>query len=131
MTSRSQTRAHFARYVIAGLVNTAVTYALLLVALHWIAYLAAYTIVYVLGVVFGWWLQSRFVFQVPIAWRTLIRFPLVYAAQYVCGAVLLWLLVEVARVPSSWAALAAVASTVPLGFLLSRRLLALREPMVS
>lgn len=127
MTTRGYTREQFVRYLIAGATNTALTYGLLLVAMQWIAYLAAYTIVYLLGIAIGYWLQSRFVFRVPIDWRTTVRFPLVYIVQYVVGAVLLWLLVDVARIPATWAALLIVLGTVPLGFFLSRRIMAVRE----
>ena len=127
MTTRGYTREQFVRYLIAGATNTALTYGLLLVAMQWIAYLAAYTIVYLLGIAIGYWLQSRFVFRVPIDWRTAVRFPRVYIVQYVVGAVLLWLLVDVARIPATWAALLVVLGTVPLGFFMSRRIMAVRE----
>ena len=90
-------RAQFIRYVIAGIVNTALTYALLIVAMRWMGYLAAYGIVYVFGVALGYWLQSRCVFRVPIGWCTAVGIPLVYVAQYGFGVVLLWLLVDVGQ----------------------------------
>ena len=123
-------RAQFARYLVAGAVNTAVTYALLVVAMRWIGYLAAYTVVYALGIAFGYWLQSRFVFHVPLAWRAALRYPLVYLVQYAFGFVLLALLVDTVHVDKDLAALVVVIANVPLGFLLSRRVL-LRDADVS
>jgi len=123
-------RAQFARYLIAGAVNTAVTYALLVVAMRWIGYLAAYTVIYALGIAFGYWLQSRFVFHVPLAWRAALRYPLVYLVQYAFGFVLLALLVDTVHVDKDLAALVVVIANVPLGFLLSRRVL-LRDADVS
>jgi putative flippase GtrA len=117
-------RAQFAPYVVAGAANTALTYALLVVAMRWIGYLGAYTIVYAVGIAFGYWLQSRFVFRVPLAWRVAVRFPLVYLVQYAFGFAMLWLLVDAAHVESDVAALIVVIANVPLGFLLSRLLLA-------
>jgi putative flippase GtrA len=117
-------RAQFARYLAAGAVNTALTYALLVVAMRWIGYLAAYTIVYAVGIALGYWLQSRFVFRVPLAWRVALRFPLVYIVQYVLGFAVLWLLVDAVHVENDLAALIVVIANVPLGFLLSRLLLA-------
>jgi putative flippase GtrA len=116
-------RAQFARYLVAGAVNTAVTYALLVVAMRWIGYLAAYTVIYALGIAFGYWLQSRFVFHVPLAWRAALRYPLVYLVQYAFGFVLLALLVDTVHVDKDLAALVVVIANVPLGFLLSRRVL--------
>ena len=123
MSPATTRRAQFARYLVAGAVNTAVTYALLVVAMRSMGYLAAYTIVYALGIAFGYWLQSRFVFHVPLAWRAALRYPLVYLAQYVFGFVLLALLVDTAHIDKDLAALVVVIANVPLGFLLSRRVL--------
>ena len=117
----------FVRYLAAGAINTACTYALLIVAMQWIAYLAAYTIAYIVGIALGYWFQSRFVFGARFAWRTALRFPLVYVVQYAFGFALLWFLVETVRVGSDRAALIVVVVNVPLGFALSRLLLARRS----
>jgi putative flippase GtrA len=126
MTSR-QTRAELARYVVAGAINTLVTYALLVIAMHWIAYLLAYTVAYAVGIAVGYALQSRFVFRVPMKWRTALHFPLAYMAQYAFGAALLWLFVERAGLSRNLAALIVVAASVPLGFLLNRSVLGARR----
>jgi len=130
MSPATTPRLQFARYLVAGAVNTAVTYALLVVAMGWIGYLAAYTLVYALGVVFGYWLQSRFVFGVAFRWSAALRFPLVYIVQYLFGAALLWLLAGRLHVDARVAALVVVIANVPLGFLLSRRVL-VRDRSVS
>jgi putative flippase GtrA len=119
-------RAQFVRYVVAGVANTALTYALLVVVMRWIGYLAAYTIVYAIGIGFGYWMQSRFVFRVPLAWRVALRFPLVYVAQFTLGFALLWLLVGTAHADRDLAALIVVMVNVPLGFVLSRLVLTAR-----
>jgi putative flippase GtrA len=119
--------AQVARYIAAGLANTAVTYMLLVLGMRWLHYALAYTLVYAVGIVLAYWLQTRFVFRVPLHWRTALRFPLVYAVQYVLGLALLTVLVEIAGLPQRWAALVAIAANVPAGFVLSRLLLA-RDP---
>jgi putative flippase GtrA len=110
----------FVRYLLAGIVNTAVTYAVLLLAMHWMPYLVAYTVVYAIGIMLGYWLQSRFVFGASTSWRTAVRFPLVYVVQYAVGAILLWILLDAVRLPSALSAFIVVAATVPVGFVLSR-----------
>lgn len=119
-------RAQLARYIAAGLVNTAVTYALLVLGMRWLHYAVAYTLVYAVGIALAYWLQTRFVFRVTPRWRTALRFPLVYAVQYALGLVLLTALVEIAALPRQWAALIAIGANVPAGFVLSRLLLAQR-----
>jgi putative flippase GtrA len=126
MNGKSWTGRQFTRYVITGGINTAVTYALLVAALHWLHYAVAYTLVYLAGIGLAYWLQSRFVFRVPLAWRKALRFPLVYVAQYLLGLVALALLSRWTDLPPSRSALVVVALTVPAGFVLSRLLLAPR-----
>jgi putative flippase GtrA len=123
-------RAQFARYLVAGAVNTALTYALLVVGMRWIGYLAAYTVAYAAGVFLGYALQSRFVFRVPFRWSAALRFPLVYVVQYLFGAMLLWLLAGRFHSDARVAALVVVIANVPLGFVLSRLVL-LRHRSVS
>jgi putative flippase GtrA len=71
-------------------------------------------------------IQSRFVFRVAPAWRTALRFPIIYLVQYLFGVSLLWILVEGLHMVRSKAALAVVIANVPLGFVLSRLLLVRR-----
>lgn len=122
----SRTPSQFLRYLFAGGVNTLATYALLVVLLRVLPYLVAYTTAYILGIALGYALQSRFVFGVPIAWRTALRFPLAYVAQYAFGALLLWLLVDRFGVAPDLAALVVVVAGIPVGFLLNRRALGAR-----
>jgi len=122
----SRTPSQFLRYLFAGGVNTLATYALLVVLLRVLPYLVAYTTAYILGIALGYALQSRFVFGVPIAWRTALRFPLAYVAQYAFGALLLWLLIDRFGVAPDLAALVVVVAGIPVGFLLNRRALGAR-----
>lgn len=126
MTNGSGTRKQFVRYVIAGIVNTALTYALLVIALNWLEYPVAYSIAYASGIALGYSLQSRFVFRVSLDWGKALRFPFIYIVQYAFGLALLVLMIQVAGMPSRVAALVAVLATVPLGFVLGRSLLAVR-----
>ena len=122
----SRTSSQFLRYLVAGGVNTLATYAVLVALMRVLPYLAAYTSAYVLGIALGYALQSRFVFGVPIAWRTALRFPLAYIAQYAFGALLLWLLVSRMAVAPDLAAIVVVVASIPVGFLLNRRALRAR-----
>jgi putative flippase GtrA len=122
----SRAPSQFLRYLVAGGVNTLATYALLVVLMRVLPYLVAYTTAYVVGIGLGYALQSRFVFGVPIAWRTALRFPLAYVAQYASGALLLWLLVARMTVAPDLAAIVVVAASIPVGFLLNRRALGVR-----
>jgi putative flippase GtrA len=118
----------FGRFLIAGLINTAVTWALYLALLLVLPYLAAYTTAYMLGVGVGYVLNAAFVFRVRLAWRGLLRMPLVYGAQLLTGNAVLWFAVSKIGVDRRLALLASIAVSVPLTFALSRFLLARRDP---
>lgn len=114
----------FLRYLLTGAANTGVTYAAYLLLLLALPYTWAYTVAFVAGILIAYVLQTRYVFEVGTSWRTFLRFPLIYALQYVVGAAGLRLLVESGLLPKEIALLATLCVTVPLGFLLSRLLLA-------
>src|SRR2546423_1121793 len=103
-----QALLQFTRFVFAGAINTAASYAVFLVLLQFLTYLAAYTIAYVIGVAISYLLQTTFVFRTPRSIATALRFPLVYVAQYLVGAALITVLVEGWGVPASIAAIFAI-----------------------
>jgi putative flippase GtrA len=119
-------RREFLRFLVAGAVNTVLTYALYLMLLQPLGYAVAYAIAYALGIVLSYVLNARFVFHAPLRLHDFLRFPLVYVAQYALGATALWVLVERAGVREEWALAIVIALTVPLVFGLSRYLLAKR-----
>jgi putative flippase GtrA len=116
----------FIRFLVAGAANTLVTYAAYLLLLQVMPYVWAYSIAYVAGIVIAYLAQTRYVFEVGASWRTFLRFPLVYVVQYAVGALGIRWLVESGLLPKEAALLATLCVTVPLGFVLSRYLLARR-----
>ena len=117
----------FARFLVAGGINTALTYALYLVLLEPLGYLSAYSVAYVVGIVLSYFLASRFVFRTATSIASFFKYPLVYLAQYLVGSVVLWACVEWAGVKKEIAVLAAVAATIPVTYLVSRIILSPRR----
>jgi putative flippase GtrA len=113
----------FARFIVAGAINTGISYAVYLVLLVLLPYLAAYTISYVVGIVISYLLLTRFVFRARRRLATAVRFPLVYVAQYLIGSAVIVLLVEAMGVRASIAAIVAIVVSIPVTFSLSRFLL--------
>lgn len=111
------------RFLIVGAANTAATYCLYLLMLSWMGYTPAYTIAYVCGIALAYALNTRFVFRVTRSLAGAIAYPLVYAAQYLVGALALYIAVREFEVPQKFALLASIAVTVPITFLLSRLVL--------
>lgn len=110
----------FARFLLSGVLNTGITYLLYLGFLQIVSYRIAYTAAFVLGIFISYGLNALFVFRAGIAIRSLIRFPLVYLAQYVLGLVLVSILVEFVGIAAWLAPIFAILVTVPLTFVLSR-----------
>lgn len=109
-----------ARFVLAGLANTAVSY-LLFVLLELVSpYLVAYAIAYVIGVISSYYLNTRIVFRVKQSWSTFLRFPLIYVVQYATGSAVIVLLVEALAIAPRIAALLALVVTVPVTYLAAR-----------
>lgn len=110
----------FTRFLISGVLNTGITYALYLGLLQLCSYQMAYTGAFVLGVFISYGLNAKFVFRTGVAIGSLIRFPVVYLAQYVLGLVLVSILAEFVGMATWLAPIFAILVTVPLTFVLSR-----------
>jgi len=123
MRIRAVLQSPMLRYLAVGSLNTAFSYALFLLALRFVGYAIAYTIAYIAGIAFAYWLQSRVVFRVSMRWKAAFKFPLVYLAQYLVGLIVLYLLVETVRLPRELAVAVAIICNIPVGFFLSRSLL--------
>lgn len=114
-----------ARFVMAGGLNTALTYGAYLVLLRWFTPMAAYVSTYAAGVVLSYLLNARFVFRVAPSWRGFARFPVVHLVQAAVSFVAFHLLVKVLAFPAALAPLPVIALTVPITFLLARRVVAM------
>lgn len=121
MTRSSSLQA--ARFVVAGAVNSGVTYLAYLALLKGFSYRWAYSLSYVAGILLSFFLNSRYVFRVPFQRRKLLVYPVVYVVQYLLGYVVLYAVVGLAGIDPRLGPLAVLAVTVPVSFLLSRRVL--------
>lgn len=117
---RSPPARQFVRFLVSGAINTAASYALYYVLLHVMHYLIAYAIAYAFGIGLSFCLMARFVFHAPARASTLLRFPLVYVAQFGLGSALIYGLVEAMAVPASIAAAIAIVIVMPVTFFVAR-----------
>ncbi len=111
------------RFILAGMANTAASYLLYLLLLQVVPCAVSYTLAFAGGVVLSYVLNARWVFRAPAGPATALRWPFVCLVQYLLSAGLLCLAVDVFRIDPRVAPLPAVALTVPVTFLLSRRIL--------
>jgi putative flippase GtrA len=113
-------RRELPRFVVAGAVNSGLTYLVYLALLQLVSYRWAYSFSYVVGILLSFALNSRFVFRVPLRWHGLLRYPMVYVGQYALGYVVLYVAVDRARIEPWLGPAVVLAITVPVSFLLSR-----------
>jgi len=113
-------RTAFLRFIVAGGVNTAVTYALFVALERLLPYLVAYAIAYAVGIGLSYLFNTGYVFRVRQRWTTALRYPLVYVAQFALGSAVMAILVEAFGVPPAIAALVAIAASIPFTFVASR-----------
>ncbi len=111
----------FARFLVVGVANTAVSYAVYLALLYVLDYRIAYTIAYLAGLALGYWLQARFVFRAPVGARSATAYVATYVTMYLASVAVLWVAVDLLGVPKPWGMLVALCVTVPTTFLLLSR----------
>lgn len=111
------------RFLLGGVVNTAFTYAVFLAINTVLEYQLAYLLAYAMGVVFAYWFNAVVVFCIPLSWKGLFSYPVVYVVQYLMSALLLGGLVEIIDIRESLAPLLVTTVMVPLTYVMSKLVL--------
>jgi len=112
----------FYRFIFWGGVNTLSGYLIYAVLLRLLPYLLSYTVAFIISIFISYFLNSKFVFNQALRLSKAIKYPLVYLVQYLIGTISLYLLVQILRVNKLLAPLFVVVLTIPVTFLLSRRI---------
>jgi putative flippase GtrA len=113
-------KEEFGRFLVAGAINAAFSFSLYFLFNLFVHYQLAYVLAFGGGILFSFWLNSRWVFRAAMNWKTFLAFPLVYLFQYGFGAVLLHILVETLGMSEWWSPLLVIALSVPVTFVMSR-----------
>ncbi len=116
------------RFVLVGVANTAVYYALYLSILPFLPYVVAHLIAWTLSFLFSFFVNCYYTFRVRPTWGRLLRFPLssiVNVGLTTFGTIFL---VEVWRFDERLAPLVMGILAVPATFLVARLALADRQP---
>lgn len=110
----------FPRFLIAGALNTGLTYLLYLGLLYLMPYVWAYSLTYIIGITLGYALNTWWVFKKTPSCRTAMAYPLSYGLNYVFGIAMLWFLIEVINLPKEIAPIIVVSLSVPIMYLLTK-----------
>ncbi|MDB5947213.1 MAG: hypothetical protein JWQ33_2239 [Ramlibacter sp.] len=105
------------RFLASGGFNTAVTYLLYLVLLHWLSYRRSYTVAFASGIGLAYVLNRYFVFKRPGGSLGPLYVAMIYAGQYVLGLLIVSAWVGWIGGPAKVAPLIAVAISLPLTYL--------------
>jgi putative flippase GtrA len=114
------------RFLVAGGVNTVLTYLIYLAVLDLVGYRLAFTISFAMGIIIAFVMYSLFVFKSPLVWNKLIQYPVLYAIQYVAGLALLAALVEYVGMDKRVAPIINVIVLTPMTFALNKWFLSKR-----
>ena len=104
------------RYFVVGVINTAISYGVYLVTLHFIDYRVAYTLAYATGLAGGYWANARFVFGAAPGAHSAVGYLVSYAATYVVSLATLWVAVECVGMPRPLAMGASLVIAVPVSY---------------
>lgn len=117
----------FARFLVSGGANTALTYAAYLLLLNVFSYKVAYTTSYVTGILLAFVLNRYYVFKSHRGATSAIFLPLIYLIQYALSVVIIWAWVENFGFNVLLAPLISTLLTIPVTFTLSRLLFSQKE----
>lgn len=111
------------RFVVAGVLNTGLSYGCYLLLARYMTYQLAYLFAYALGVVAAYGLNARYVFRISFSWRGLLSYPVVYLGQYLLAALLLEAAVQWGGLSKAIAPLPVMACMVPFSYLANKLVL--------
>lgn len=108
------------RFLLAGVLNTGLSYGCYLLLAQYMTYQLAYLFAYVLGVVAAYGLNAWYVFRIACSWRGLLSYPAVYLGQYLFAALLLEAAVQWVGLSEANAPLPVMACMVPFSYLANK-----------
>lgn len=113
----------FFSFLIFGGVNTAVTYLLYLWLSDMMHYQTAYFIAYISGIVLAYLFNLRYVFEATNSLKKFVLYPLIYVVQYLAGAFLMYLFLQILYLPNAVAPLIVIIMLLPISYLLNKKVL--------
>lgn len=113
----------FVKFIGAGVINTLASYLLYVLFALFLNYQVAYAIAFIFGIVLSFVLNARYVFQVQQTMKKFFLFPLVYLVQYLLGAGMMSLIVEVFKIDKFLAPLIVTISLIPVSYMLTKKIL--------
>lgn len=111
------------RFGLVGLVNTGTFYLLYLVLHPYMAYFAAFTLAFGIGMVGSFFMNTYFTYRTRPTWKKFLLFPLPNITNYLVQSAGVTALVQWVGVDDRIAPLLAAVAAIPVTFVLSRLVL--------
>ena len=111
------------KFVIAGGINTFISYIVYLILIHFTTYKIAYTIAFMFGIMISYLLNLLYVFEKKHSLKKIVRYGFIYLFQYVFGFFLLTFLVCFIKINQMIAPILVTISSIPITYLLTQRVL--------
>lgn len=112
------------RFIIIGGINTLLSWFFFYLFLKFFSYIIAYTLVYGLGIIFSYYLNTFFVFNKKFEIKKLIQYPIVYLVQYIIGILTIYVLVDEIGINKQMAIIFTTIINIPITFILSKSIIA-------
>jgi len=119
-TNHQFLKFQFTRFLLTGLLNTLATYLVYVVGVLFLDYRIAFTVSYVIGIIFSYFLNSALVFDTIFNIKTATLYIIIYITQYLIGMLLLYCLVttfNISQLLAPWVVLCVI---VPFTYMLMR-----------
>lgn len=115
----------FTRFIIVGCINTVHYYAIYLLCLHVLHfhYFSSHALGFAFSLVGSFFLNSYITYNIKPTLAKFIRFPFTQVIHTIISTILLFVFIEWLRIDSNLAPLFAVFITVPITFIMTRRIL--------
>lgn len=108
------------RFLVAGALNTVITYVMYLGLLRVTSSEIAYSVAFVSGIAISYLLGRVFVFKVHQGYRSALMLPMVYLIQYLVGAAVVWAWVALFHQSPMLAPAISILFNLPLTYFLSK-----------
>jgi putative flippase GtrA len=112
----------FYRFLVAGGLNTGLTYLIYLALLYLMSYVWAYTVTFVIGIAVGYLLNAKWVYRKEVKVGAATAYCFVYLGNYFLGVSLLYIFVELFEISMTLAPIGVVSLSVPIMYFLTRKL---------
>lgn len=113
----------FIKFLGAGVLNTVLSYFLYAALVLFLSYQVSYALSFIFGILVSFVLNTKYVFETKQTMKKFTLFPLVYVMQYLCGALLMELIVDVFGITKFIAPLIVTICLLPISYILSKKIL--------